>query len=316
MKLAWVVGAGGMLGSALRRALAGEGTRLFVPHAGFDWEDEHRVAGQFDSAVRDFVDALRPGWTWEIYWAAGIGTLASREEVLGREGQMLARLLARASEHRELAASAGTLVLASSAGGIYAGCSDEIISEASTESPTTAYAHAKLDQERLIADFVAAHAQSRGLIARISTLYGRQPRPDKPQGLIAAMVRGVIRRLPIQVYVPLDTIRDYLAVEDAADALVGLARAPAGAARLSMRIVASEQATTISELIAVLKRVSHRAPRIVTSSGQLTAVYRRRIQFRSNLAGLATVWPKTSLTIGISRLLASERMAFGCAAGA
>lgn len=306
LRLAWVLGAGGMLGAALRRALTREGTPVFVPPSPFAWSEEDRVRQQFEVATRAFAASIPAGWHWEVYWAAGLGSFASDRDTLARESRLLDCLL-DCLRRQPLRPSAGTLALASSAGALYAGNTDEVIHETTQPAPTTEYARAKQAQERRLAEFVAASGGSRAVIARFSTLYGRQPRAEKKQGLIAAMARSIVLRRPIQIYVPLDTIRDYLAVDDAAEAWVALMRS--SGFRETTRIIASGQVTTVSEIVATFTRIAHRAPRIVTSRSDLSAVYRRRIQFRTGIGALFDVWPRTSLAIGISRLLAAEHLA-------
>src|SRR5258706_11384893 len=110
----------------------------------------------------------------------------------------------------------GSFVLSSSAGAIYAGSTDPVVTETTAECPTTGYGRGKLRQEQLVRSFAdRAPTQVTSLIARISTLYGPGQSAEKPQGLISHMARQIIRNLPIQIYVPLDTIRDYITVNDA-----------------------------------------------------------------------------------------------------
>jgi UDP-glucose 4-epimerase len=310
MTIAWVVGAGGMLGSALCRSLSRAQTRVFVPEDRFDWDNEKRLSLQLRTEIGAFAARVLSGERWEIHWAAGLGTMASSQASMARETRLLERLLAVASEQPALMHAQGTVVLASSAGAIYAGSSAEVITEATATAATTEYACAKLEQEQRVTEFVAAHPTTRAVIGRISTLYGARTRIAKRQGLIAEMARRVTLNQPIHIYVPLDTIRDYLAVEDASEAMVALSQRTAGGSSVLMKIIASEQATTISEITATFKKVAHRMPRIVTSNNRMTDVYRRRIQFRSIVAPDAASQPKTTLTVGISRVLAAERLAF------
>lgn len=310
MTVAWVIGAGGMLGAALRRRLAATQTSLFVPQTRFEWGDEALASRQLEAATRAFAKLVSPGQSWEIYWAAGLGTMASSAGSMAAETRLVEKLLAVTVQQSTLMQSSGTLALASTAGGIYAGSAADIISEATATSPTTDYARAKLDQELIVADYVARHPGARAVIGRLSTLYGLQPNVDKRQGLIAEMARRVILNQPIHIFVPLDTIRDYLEVDDAADALVGLARGGIEQSPMRMKIIASEQPTTISEITATFKKLAHRMPKIIASTSSLAKLYRRRIQFRSNVLPFAEAWRNTSLTLGIARLLASERAAF------
>ena len=89
MMIAWVVGSGGLLGSALVRVLLGNGTELFSPAERFRWDDEPELAPQLAVAVRGF--AARVGVTdrWEIYWAAGMGTMSSSDVDLMLETRAL-----------------------------------------------------------------------------------------------------------------------------------------------------------------------------------------------------------------------------------
>jgi len=310
MTIAWVVGAGGMLGSALCRSLSRAQTRVFVPEERFDWNNERRVESQLETALESFAALVSPGEYWEIHWAAGLGTMASNRASMVDETRLLTRLLALAGDQPALMRSQGTVVLASSAGAIYAGSAAEVITEATPIAPTTEYARGKLEQERQVTEFVALQPTVRAVIGRISTLYGARTRVEKRQGLIAEIARRVTLNQPIHIYVPLDTIRDYLAVDDAADAMVALARLPGDRSKVLLKIIASEQATTISEITATFRRIAHRMPRIVTSISSLTDLYRRRIQFRSIVAPNAASQPKTTLTVGISRVLSAERLAF------
>lgn len=146
------------------------------------------------------------------------------------------------------------------------------------------------------------------LIARISTLYGVGQASGKPQGLLTHMSRCLIRNEAIQIYVSLDTIRDYIMADDAAANVIETARSLAPGAAV-MRIVASEQPATISEIVSIFKRIARRPPRIVKSDAPASSVYSRRIQFRSLLPLSGSRRP-TSLLVGISQVLAAERLRY------
>lgn len=123
---------------------------LFVPRQRFAWQDRDALLTAIRMEASRFSDAITDHARWEIYWAAGVGTMGSTESNLVTETLALGALLdaiGRWPERREQ----GCCVLASSAGAIYAGSADPVISEASLDRPTTAYARAKLAQEKLTA---------------------------------------------------------------------------------------------------------------------------------------------------------------------
>ena len=150
MTIAWVIGGSGLLGSALSRALRNHGPVLFAPPSRFNWGNSHELTRQFAAAVHSFANQVGINSRWEIYWAAGVGTMSSSATALAPETDALSILLGLIKSQPQLIAEHGTLVLASSAGAIYAGATDQIINENTLPAPTTAYAHEKIRQEEML----------------------------------------------------------------------------------------------------------------------------------------------------------------------
>ena len=315
MTVAWVIGAGGLLGSALRRWLHFEGTELFSPPERFRWGSEPELALQVAAAVQAFADRVNAARRWEIYWAAGLGTMGSPESELALETRSLVLLLRRVESESRLMAMPGTIAFASSAGAIYAGSSAYIITEDTAAAPTTAYALEKLRQEDLVRSFVLANSKTTALLARFSTLYGPGQSLGKRQGLVAHIARCILRNQVIQIYVPFDTIRDYIAADEAAAAMVAALRSTSEKPRVLMKIVASERPTTIAEIISVFRRIARRPPRIVTSASNLSKLYSRRVLFQSKLLQESAPAIRISLLIGISQVMTAERVAFARSPG-
>lgn len=307
MTIAWVVGSGGLLGSALCRALRIKGTPVFLPAQAFYWRDPAKLQSQLAQAVQSFGLQVQSADRWEIYWAAGVGTMGSSISDLEPETNAFKLLLQMVEAQPQLNGKPGAISLASSAGAIYAGCTDAIIDNTSDPAPTTPYAHEKLKQEDLLRTFALRSKTTSVLMARISTLYGPGGAIGKQQGLITHIARCILRNKPIQIFVPLDTIRDYITAEDAATMIVAALRAASLAPGIYTRIIASEQPTTIAEIISVYKRITRRNPRIVTSASKLSSVYSRRIQFRTRSVTKSTPVPQTNLMVGIAQVMAAER---------
>lgn len=191
-----------------------------------------------------------------------------------------------------------------------------VINEETLPAPTTPYAHAKLDQEDRVRSFALAHRGTNALLARLSTLYGPGQAHGKQQGLIAHIARSLIRNRATHIYVPLDTVRDYLASGDAAVAMIAALRAGVGSPGTRIEIIASERPTTIAEIVASFRRIARRSPRIISSASRLSALYPRQVQFRS-LARPETPRPaRTSLLVGIHDVLRAERAAFAAGSAA
>ena len=310
MRVAWVLGGNGLLGSALSSAIQRTETRLFLPAERFRWSSESDVTVQLEVAVKAFATLIGAEANWQIYWAAGVGTMGSMGDALAIETRVLSKLLSFIESQPELIAAEGCFAFASSAGAIYAGATEDIINENTSVAPTTPYAYEKLKQESLISAFAIKNCKVTALLARMSTLYGSGQTTGKQQGLIAEIARRILRNEPIQIYVPFDTIRDYITAEDATATIVATMRAINGKSGTVIKIVASEQSTTIAEIISVYKKIARRKPRIVTSASKLSSIYNRRIQFQSLVYLANERISRTSLFIGIAQVMTAERKEF------
>ena len=90
------------------------------------------------------------------------------------------------------------------------------------------------------------------------------------------------------MYVSLDTIRDYLFVDDCAGLLCEmLDRGETVQSRSGplVKIVASQQGTTIASLVAVCRQVFKRAPRLILGTSENARFQVRDLRLRS------VVWP-------------------------
>jgi len=308
----WVIGANGLLGSALQRIIQRKEERLFVPAERFCWSDEAELYKQMNDAIKAFADFCKDCNcnSWQIYWAAGIGAMSSKEEELATESRTLSKLLNLIESEPTLMSTDGYFAYSSSAGAIYAGADDDVITEDTEVAPTTDYAKEKLKQERLVGAFADRNDRVAVLLARISTLYGPGQAGGKKQGLLAHIARGLLRSQSIHIYVPFDTIRDYIITDDAAFAIVAVVDTLAGKQGVFIKIIASEHPTTIAEIISIFKRIARRRPRVVSSVSQLSSLYTKRIQFKSVTLPIKGPMLKTSLLVGISQVMNAERSAF------
>ncbi|MFY7942830.1 MAG: NAD-dependent epimerase/dehydratase family protein [Burkholderiaceae bacterium] len=310
MSQVWVIGQGGLLGSALLRLLRQEGQIPFAVDEPWQWSSSAQLGDQMQGQTRRFARQLTAGESWTIYWAAGQGNLHSREEDFNAENTAFNTLLSTINAEPALLAAEGRIALASSAGAVYSGCLDQPITERSGDSPTTPYGRAKLGNEAALIAWARnqaplRHSGRHAFIGRLSTLYGPGQAWGKQQGLISHLARQLLRNKPLHIYVPLGTQRDYLHVDDAAWAMVEGVRQMCTC--VAHHIIASEQATTVAEILGSFARLMRRSPRIVTSAAAAGSVYRQQMTFRSE----QPIRPSrghglTPLHIGIHQVLQAE----------
>jgi UDP-glucose 4-epimerase len=283
----WVVGATGLLGTSVVRALEG---RVWRPERPVGWGDEVQLARDFRDAVAGFASRIdsEAGQPWAICWCAGAGVVATSAAALAAETRSFQLFLDSLRAESRLMAVPGYVVLASSAGGVYGGTMASPITEVTPPQPISDYGRAKLEQERMLHSWTGSLPKPvSSLVARLSNLYGPGQRLDKPQGLISQLSRASIFNAPVHVYVSLDTIRDYLFAEDAGRQLVaGLYRlmreARDGGLHVT-KIYASEREITIAGLLGIFRRISRRRLRVIAGLHSASALQPRRLQFRSRV---------------------------------
>ncbi len=307
----WVIGSGGLLGSALVRALRGrDDVALHEVAQGLAWGRNELLAPQWAREVAAFARTADRAGRWLLVWAAGVSSMTSDASGLSVESQALALLLERLEAEPALRALPGCIVLASSAGAIYGQSHEDVIHEGSAVAPGTPYAAHKLEQEAKVRRLAESQPGWTVLLARYSTLYGPGQSRDKAQGLISQLARRILANEVVHVYVPLDTIRDYIFVDDAADRTLDAVRDLRDrAGEVVMKIIAAEQATSIAQLVGVFRRVSRRPVRLVTSLNSLSPLYVRCIRFRSDEPIGRPHAVGCSLHVGAHKVLEAERIA-------
>jgi UDP-glucose 4-epimerase len=296
--LAWVVGRGGLLGRHVEASLAESVPAIEVwrPERPVAWHDlEEAVAALDREAAGFFRRAAQLRGRWRLLWCAGAGVVATSPEELATETMLLTRFLARVADRISddpTLARSGTLFFASSAGGVYSASSAQPpFDEASPVSPLAPYGREKLAQEGLFTGL----ARSSGvdlLIGRLSNLYGPGQKLSKPQGLIAHVGRAALRHEPVSIYVPLDTIRDYLFAADAGRMVVASIERREADRRNGLphgsitKIFASEVETTVASVLGAWRRALRRPLRVALAGNPAGRLQPRVLSFRSR------IWPE------------------------
>lgn len=292
---ALLVGSGGLLGRQVRRRLGDDVLTVAVP-----WGTPEASA-----ALRSGLDRLASrGAPWSVLWCAGAGVVATAREDLDTEVRVYAEFL----ESLARIPGPGRLFLASSAGGVYAGSPDPApYTEHSRTGALAPYGEAKLEMERLTAGFVE-RTGARALVGRLANLYGPGQDLSKPQGLVSQLCLAQLSGQPLGVYVALDTLRDYLYVEDAAALVVeGMERLAREGPAYVVKILASGRPASVAAVVGELTRTTRRRPPVVFASSPLMARQVRDLRLRS------VVWPeidavaRTPLPVGLARTRASLR---------
>ena len=317
--LFWIIGEGGLLGSRVSNAI-----RSLAPATacwkGLDeklcWGNPHALTEQLHRAAGEFAAAVRQrGGGWGVIWTAGAGVVGTTEDLLAAETSSWEAVLSVVDRYLVAAQlGPGLVFLTSSAGGVYGNCPDQLITEESQCSPISAYGRNKLRQESVFNAWADAHPEIVCRIGRISNIYGPGQNLAKAQGLVSHISRSLIWQIPIHLYVPLDTIRDYIYVDDCAHHVAYSAAAWLRDARQGMqsmnqrvKIFAAEEPTTVAQIVSEFTRLSiRRHPRVICAPSALGLQQPRRLQFRSNTGPDLRDLRRTTLHVGVSRVHAHQ----------
>jgi UDP-glucose 4-epimerase len=304
-----VVGAGGLLGSHVVRAVPS----AVAPPMSIPWRADP-TAALGDLAV--WLDRRSQRGPWRVTWCAGTGGVDTTADALAAETSALEHFLgalARSSRPTE-----GAFLFASSAGGVHGGSTEDPVTEHTPAAPMSPYGRAKLEQEELVRSWSVATGIPT-VVARLSNLYG--PGQRVRQGLVSRLVEASLRAQPLLLFVPLDTVRDYLYVTDAARKVGELieraaAPRPSGDDGFTVKLVCSGQATTVGQLVAEVQRIRRRRTPVTFGATPATALQPRTLRFRSVVWTDVDRGGAVSLPEGIATVIRSQqRTAMAGAAG-
>jgi len=239
--ITWTIGAGGLLGSAIQRNSPHSFTGPVIP-----WQDTTQASELLRRTAQSFAQAAGDS-DWAVIWAAGSASTSSSAEQAALELQTLTAVVDAVREQPP--AGVGVFFLASSAGGVYAGAENPPFDDSTPPAPLSAYGELKLAQEqaarRALEDVCSV------VIGRIANLYGPGQNLDKLQGLISRLALASVTKQPINMFVSLDTMRDYIFTEDAAMVcLHWIAQAHRDSGhQQTIKVIASGQPVSLAYLI-------------------------------------------------------------------
>ena len=246
----WVIGAGGLFGSAVVRAAQAQGWTLF-PGSSVPWSDPENAVRVVREDAQRFSGAIEPGQRWAIVWAAGHATTSSTQEETDIELSVFTQCLSAIKDQLG-SHQGGSLLLASSAGGVYAGSDNPPFDSRTSPHPTGVYGHLKRRQE-IKAEQILDETMN-VVIARIANLYGPGQDLSKLQGLISRLALTAITKQTLTMFVPLDTLRDYIHVDDAAH--LALHWLNESTAAYQVRVIATGNSTSLGYIISQMKDIT------------------------------------------------------------
>jgi UDP-glucose 4-epimerase len=146
-------------------------------------------------------------------------------------------------------ASVGRVVVISSGGTVYGIPRSDLLSEDHPLDPINPYGLSKVAIEKYLGVFGYQYGIDYRIL-RLSNPYGSRQRVGRGQGVIAAWMANILRDEPIELWGDGTSTRDYVAVQDAAEAVALAASAPAGPRVMN---IGSGQGHTLNDILALIE---------------------------------------------------------------
>ena len=142
------------------------------------------------------------------------------------------------------------------------------------------------------------------MVGRLSNLFGPGQDLSKPQGLISQLCLAAASRRAMNLYVPMETLRDYLYVDDAAGMIRGLLAtwSPRQPDRPVIRNLASERPVPVAAVLRTVERVARRSILVGLGSNPASRYQVRDLRVITAHAGEFGDRRITSLPIGVKRV--------------
>ena len=208
----WILGQGGFFGSAIAHAATLQSVNVF-PHAKIPWNSPVDRAFALKELARQFSD-VAPESPTTIIWAAGSEGVGKQQLTDCSELDAFQDFVQAISNVEKLKGS--TVAIVSSAGGVLGGSPSPPFDIHTPVHAINQYGQDKIAIEELGASKLSS--DFRVHMARVTNLYG--PWSGPRQGLINRLCTAAASREALQIFVPLDTVRDYIYVTDAAQLLL------------------------------------------------------------------------------------------------
>jgi UDP-glucose 4-epimerase len=240
----WIIGSGGLLGGALTRRFPES-----FKASPIAWSDTNQSIADLRKNLALFAQDLPKACVWQILWAAGHATVTSTQQECDRELDVFRTFV---EDVNRTLKGPGRFFLASSAGGIFAGSNEAPFTSISNPCPISSYGFLKLEQEKVLFKEMDSQPEVQILIGRFSNLYGPGQDLSKLQGLVSRLILAALTKKTLNIFVPLDTLRDFIYVDDAAEVVADILTTPEPHV---LAIIASGEPRSLGSVIAQVQDV-------------------------------------------------------------
>jgi len=218
-------------------------------------------------------------------------------DLLDREVTAIKILLSCMRSSGLTANKSGRMFFASSAGGVYAGSSNPPFTEETVPIPISDYGAQKLQIEELLINF-EKNNNVEIRIGRIANIYGANQNIRKQQGIVTALVKSTILNTTVSMYVPLNTLRNYIFVSDAAFKIINFVRSSTN--NHEVRNICSNENWSLGSLIRITKDVTKKRIHLAHAVNRQSLLQPLDLRMKSLSENKESSIREVSLPVGVS----------------
>jgi UDP-glucose 4-epimerase len=186
---------------------------------------------------------------------------------------------------------------------VYGGSSGKIFSEVTIPKPINEYGFAKLQTEGQLLEF-AKHSNLTIVIFRLANIYGPGQDMSKSQGIISAIANSLHYHKPVNIFVSLKTVRNFIYADDAGEVIARCVTqlAKDRKSNIFLKLVASDRNISLSSLMNEFRLVYGRRPMVVNTVPDSAVNHPVNLQLQSNVDDSSQNLSFTPLAVGIYRV--------------
>ena len=295
----------GLVGRSVSRRLNDEATTQVETLNQARWERMSETQQLITESVHNFLDSYHSAER-VIVWTAGISTPRSSLEEIRADEALFGTLLEACRDFRSKSQGSPEpikLFFASSAGGVYARSKYPPFDELTDPEPDSHYGESKLACESELRK-LASDTDIKCIIGRLTTVYGEQQNPLKPQGILSHLVANSARRQATTITAPLDSVRNYIYAGDAGRLVVHHLRFSDASVRIAN--ICSPFNNSLSSVIETVRSVVRFRTTLKMTHSLLHSHQPTDLRVRSVSGSLVQSLCRTSLAEGVHKILQVE----------
>ena len=286
-----VVGETGLIGSAIKNINVSNTLDFFIN----EWTTEN-ISNSLRNLKNEWEITRRP---IDLVWAAGKSNNSSNQATLDSEiGIVESFMKSLSNSGLELK----SLSLISSAGSIFGGYDNELISNNTLPKPISLYGKSRLEIESKFTDYANVNTIKLNIF-RLTNVFGLKHTLKNNSGLIAHLINANLTRKELNIFAPLYVEQDYIDVDFVSQNLLNILKISKSSGRLINNYIFSRnQSNSIAEVISLIDKFMGRKTPFVTQ--QIDSGFERQSNLRFQVTNDSFITKQIEqITISVKKLI-------------